>query len=146
MGWTMQMKQTNAIHSWSSRTLYIALKMPDLQNTVNILMLALQKNKTHATCVYFANEVICLQSHLEKDPLNQNAKKWKIQQKGNRNTCLTCLSGITNADKLILKCGVKQYNCKVYISICVNITRAKKERKKISNTKTETSISISKSN
>ena len=44
-------------------------------------MFALQKNKTHAKCVYFANEVICLQSHVEKDPLNQNAKKLKIQQK-----------------------------------------------------------------
>jgi len=77
MVWATQMKQTNVVHSWSSRILYIILKMPDLQNTGNILMLALHKKKTHAKCVYFACEVICLQSHLDKDPLNQNAKKWK---------------------------------------------------------------------
>lgn len=87
--------------------------MPDLQSTGNILMLALHKNKTQPKCVYFAYEVICLQSHLDKDSLKQNAQKWKIQQKGNGNTCLTCSSGITNADKLILKCEVKPYNCKV---------------------------------
>jgi hypothetical protein len=30
----------------------------------------LKKSKTLAKCVYFANEVICLQSYLDKDPLN----------------------------------------------------------------------------